>query len=91
LTIHVGREKGTTYSVLWQINPLSVALHKSGPLHPGHARVEIEWEKIKSRALERSPSGPCGCFVGGAEWSQDEWSRGTLTVHRCAPSARRSS
>lgn len=87
LTVDVGREKGTTNSVLGQINPLPVALHKSGPLRPGHARVIVEREKISSTALKRRPCGQCGRFVGGAEWSKDKRYRGTLTLHRPAPSA----
>lgn len=42
LTIHIGRKKRTTNSVVGEIDPLPIALHQIGPFRPGHGRVEIE-------------------------------------------------
>jgi hypothetical protein len=85
-TIHIGREKGRASSVLWEIDSLPIAFHEGDPFRPGHSRVEIEWEKIKSSALELNFCGECWCFVRGAEWSQDELHGGTLTARRSTPS-----
>jgi len=86
LTINVGREKGRTSSVLWQVNPLPIALHEGDPFRPGHAWIKIEREKIKPSAFELSPRGKRWCFVGEAERPEGQWHIGKITASLPAPS-----